>query len=690
MHSADLNKFGNGPVDFDHRRSVVADDFLGDRLPERLGKGPVERRRMTDFLCLLICIAFLVFFVIFAFIYGFWNNYKMLTKPMDSDARICGQDDPVKNFPYLYVFKFEKNYRSVCVRDCLKFDYNQIKFNATGTATDYVRPLYYENYTTAVPRSYLTGKGSGSKSTSFEYDDDFAAGYFTKADFNAYRQRLSLDCVPNTDVTSCVQNVGDGINYYDSRPYTLNVCFPLSPKIMRRMAFFGDISAGVLTDWHAARWMIFASMLTALLLGALFLYLSSFFIGWLIWVMIGVFVLLAIATGIVCWMIAFGDYTSWLQSRNYKPYLVKKYSDLNNQKWWMFFAGLFCFIVAGSVAFLTWVHRKSVKQAAAILQYAATVILKHPQLVVLAIVCFVLQVVVIFLGIWILLGIYTSGTLNRDSTAGEPIPSFSIGFFRWVFIIITLIAIYWIVNFINNFADFISSATAVNFYFQRPGRFLNAAKDTVTYHLGSVALASTFLGPVTLLQLVFGWLFDLMTATGLEGNPNAAQKFMGKVCVCFIYPYKKFILRLNETGFAMVYLASCDYCQASKEVYYMFLSYVNKVGKLDLVACMYKLAVALTVAIANASLYYWIFVGSDYYVRNINNAFLPTVLIFFVTLLITLIFLNIYTTVAQASVLCYLVQLDAGLVPQNAQLNALIQRAEMGDAAGANRYTPIA
>ncbi len=690
MNTADLNKFGNGPVDFDHRRSVISDNFLGDRLPERLGKGPVERRKFTDFLCLLICLVFLLFFIVFAFVYGFWNDYKLLTKPMDSDARICGEDDPVKNYPYLYIFKFDKNYRSVCVANCLKFDYNQMKYNGTGQATEYIRPLYYENYTTVVPRAYLKGKGSGSsKNSNFDYDDDFAAGYYTKEDFDNYTQRQELDCVPNSDVKSCAQNKSDGIHYYDSRPYTLNICFPLSPKIMKHMSFFGDISAGVLTDWHAARWMIFLAMLFALVLGAVFLFLSSYFISWLIWVMIAFFIIIAIVTGIVCWIIAFGDYTEWLQSKNYKPYLVKKYSDLHNQKWWMFFAGLFCFIVGFSVAFVTFVHRKSVRQASAILRHAVSVILKNPQLVLLALLCFALQVVVIYIGIWILIGIYTSGTMERDATEGEPIPNFSIGFFRWLFVIITIIAIYWIINFINNFADFISAATAVNMYFGRPKRFMTAFTDTCRYHLGSVALASTFLAPVSFLQLVFGWLFDLMTATGLEGDPNAAQKFLGKVCICFVYPYKKWILRVNETGFAMVYLASCDFCPASKEVYYLFLSYANKIGKLDLVTVLYKLAVTLTVALVNASIFYWCFVGFDHFIRNINNPFLPTLLIFFLTLVITLIFMNIYTTVAQASVLSYLIQIDVGLVPQNAELNALIQKAEMGSAGDANRYNPL-
>lgn len=118
---------------------------------------------------------------------------------------------------------------------------------------------------------------------------------------------------------------------------------------------------------------------------------------------------------------------------------------------------------------------------------------------IIAAACFVLQIFVIFLGIWILIGIYTSGSMQKDALAGEPLPQFSIGFFRWVYVLITFFSIYWIVNFINNFADFITAATTVNFYFNKPGRLMTAVRDTVRFHLGSVALGSLVLAPVTFL-----------------------------------------------------------------------------------------------------------------------------------------------------------------------------------------------
>lgn len=672
-----LSPLDQGPILFEQRRSLDDDRFLGDRIPERLGNGPVNKRRITDKFCLVGCCAFLLFFIAIIITYSFKNNYRLLQKPLDSDARICGQDAVVKDYPYLYIFKFERNYRSVCVKECLKFDYNQIKYNPKGTNTSQIKPLYYESYSKVVPSSYLyinkdQSSSSAAKTSKFDYDKDFAAGYFTQQDFDDYRSRLTLDCVTNTDVTSCKFNPKDGIHYYDSRPYALNICFPLSQNIMRNMGFFGDISAGFFTDVSAAWWMILLSMLTALFVGIALLYLSSYAIKWLIWVQFTVFILIALFVGVCCWIIAFGDYSSYLKSKNWKPEYIKQYSQLNNSKWEMILAGLGLFILAICVGLFLAFNVSSVSQAAIVLRHGVTILVKNIEVVLFCIFAFLFQVITLFLSLWGLVGIYTSGTQVKDDVAGEPIADFNRGFWRWSLIVILLIATYWILNFINNFADFVTSGSVINYYFSRKPCFLNAVRETSVYHLGSVALASLILFPVTILQLVFGWVYDLMTATGLEGQANAAQEFAGKVCCCIIYPYKKFILRVNENAFGMVYLSSADFCPSSKEVYYLFLTYSQKIGRLEMVSLLYKAAVAISIALLNAFIFYLCFTYFTVFIRDINNPFLPTFVIFLSTLLIITVMLNTFTTATNSTVLSYLIEVDVGRNPRDAALDQTI------------------
>ena len=685
--SFDVTKIQNGPITFEHRRSLLDDPFTGDRLPERLGTGPVERKRVTDVIFMVICLVFLFIFIVFGIIYGVWNNYNLITKPMDSDARICGLDGPVKDHKFLMLFKFDRNYRSVCVRKCPVFDYNQIKYNANGTNMSIIQPLYYENYTSVVRRPYTFGYGeSDGRNSNFDYDPDFASGYFSAEDFNSYRDNFNLDCVPNTDITSCKHNPLDGINLYDARPYTLNICFPLSPKIMRRLQLFGDMSAGFYADIASAKWLILLSMISALLLGILFLFLSSFFISWLIWVMLVVFVLVAVTTGIMCWIVAFGNYSSLLSSRNYSPYLVKQYGQLHESKWQMIITGIVMFGLATSVVLFAIFNIKSIKQASSILKFTVTLIAKNIYLVILGIVCFVLQVLVFFLALWILVGIYTSGDLVRDSIVGEPIPRFDLGFFRWCWGILTILSTYWIFCFINNFADFVAAASTVNFYFNKRNGFFSAIIDAFKFHFGSIAFASLVMPPISLLQFCFGWLFDLLTATGNEGEANAAQNIGSKICICFVYPYRRWILRSTEAAFGMVHMASADFWVCSKETYYLFLAYSNKIGKIDLVVNLYKLVVVITISIINASIFSGI-MSINYYVRSINNPFIPTVTIFFTTLIITLLFMNIYATVTQAAILCHLIETDTGRMPRNQELSVAMQQSELAN--GLNIYDPL-
>ena len=94
-------------------------------------KLPVKERGMTDCLCLilflLVCIV-----MIASTVYILVNSdAERLTRLYDSSGNDCGTGD-VKDYPFLYMQTFKKPFRSVCVKECPKFDYNEIRFNSDG------------------------------------------------------------------------------------------------------------------------------------------------------------------------------------------------------------------------------------------------------------------------------------------------------------------------------------------------------------------------------------------------------------------------------------------------------------------------------------------------------------------------------------------------------------------------------
>lgn len=69
----------------------------------KIDNGLVSSRGMTDCLCLLVFIGFfvaLVFIVLYSITYG---KLRDLVAPVDADLKMCGIDEPVKEYTYLYL-----------------------------------------------------------------------------------------------------------------------------------------------------------------------------------------------------------------------------------------------------------------------------------------------------------------------------------------------------------------------------------------------------------------------------------------------------------------------------------------------------------------------------------------------------------------------------------------------------------
>jgi hypothetical protein len=69
-------------------------------------------------------------------IWGFTNsNADDYKKIYDSSGNACGFDK-TKDYPVLYVQNFSSPYKTVCIKQCLHFDYNAIKYNLPYSPDD--------------------------------------------------------------------------------------------------------------------------------------------------------------------------------------------------------------------------------------------------------------------------------------------------------------------------------------------------------------------------------------------------------------------------------------------------------------------------------------------------------------------------------------------------------------------------
>lgn len=657
------------PVQLENRKSNLDDGYLGDRLPLRLGDGPVHRKRGTDTFCLVLFgVLFLgLVAMILTFTIGGNNSHK-ISKPLDSEARICG--DEVKGYPYLYMFKFEANYRSVCVKNCPKFDYNQIKYNSDGKIKDNIEPLYFENYGQKVPSSYTYSQNK--KSDPFAYDPQFASGYFTEAQFEDYRSQFGVECSANKDVPECKHDPGKGQSLYDSRMIAMNICTPLLSGFMRRVSFLGDISKSFTQTVSDVWWMYILAVVSALLFTALFTLATSHFVSGLIWGFGLILFALFLSLGITVSVFAFDDNSSYFMKRKYDPDFVNLVAEMKRKWYYSVIVGFLLIIFSIIIIYNLLAHSKSISKCSKLLGEAGRQLLFKFHLAVFALICFVLQLATIFLAVWLVLCIYTSGSEVRDAEKGSPYLEFRLGFWRILLLVVTLFSCWWMFCFWNNLSDFLASGVTVDKYFNTQKNFFATLGDVATHNLGTVSLCSLIMPPISVLQFCLGWLFDAFTATGLEGDPNLAQVAASKVCICFIWPYKKFILRMQESGYAMVYMASSDFCPSSKETYYLFLGYSDKIGQLDFVLTLYKIFMALGISILNATLFFYLFKDIGHFQSRVSSPMLMGVAVLLLTMILVVVFLNILTTVVQTLALCVLVQHDTGKTVTNTELRSLL------------------
>lgn len=128
--------------------------YKGKPFPGQYGKrGPRDSDSCTDILCIFVFLFYIGIMITLVINLRSSAHIEDLRELMDSEGNKCGVSKGFEEYKSLYFFKFSAPYKSTCVKECPKFDYNQIKFNSTGTAQRPITPLYFSNFSSFVKES---------------------------------------------------------------------------------------------------------------------------------------------------------------------------------------------------------------------------------------------------------------------------------------------------------------------------------------------------------------------------------------------------------------------------------------------------------------------------------------------------------------------------------------------------------
>lgn len=97
-------------------------DFKGDRLDDKYGDGPEEKRGCTDVFCCLLFLVFLGGLGYVASIAFTTGRPEYLVYPFDSAGSQCGYTSGYESYPYIYITSYNLKLEFVCVASCPNVD----------------------------------------------------------------------------------------------------------------------------------------------------------------------------------------------------------------------------------------------------------------------------------------------------------------------------------------------------------------------------------------------------------------------------------------------------------------------------------------------------------------------------------------------------------------------------------------
>lgn len=685
-HDNEREDFSKSYMLPDARKKRV--DSLGEKyqIPEFWGdKLPVKIRKCTDICCLIIFVIVVVLMFITTIIILTSTNPTDLYKLYDSSGNDCGVGD-AKDYPLLYMQTFKSPYKSVCVKSCPSYDYNQMKYNATGALS---RPVH-EGEDSDYSRAYIKASSTlgfevfdqsfaGKSSTHsikmdnaeiFGFDSGFANSFYTAAGWESYLSRMHVDCFPNQEFANC-EYKKNTFWVYDSYPVLGLMCAPLHPK---PALFFYKISSkinhGMIGDLLDSKWLFLYTGLIAILVSIVFLALTQFCGKFIVWI-------IGIATALLFILLGIGVFVTYHHDgplHDKANHLKIKYlSFLLAHKILFHFLAVVFILIGIYIIYVLISKRKDINLALPLLEIAAKSSLRNFLLIFVGFMVIVLQALFILVELYVILRLFTMGKEQNDREHGSPFVDYDLGFVSIMLLILHVFGSYWVLVWLNNFNDFINSAVTVNYYFGTKLNNLNIFCHSLGHNAGSVAWTIVIL-PTLIIKTVF-WPFKWCFTTE---HPNKLQKKVNSscngCCVCYEYLFDS----ICENYMAITYMGSENFLIATRRYFFLTQKYLAEHQTVSFLGFLYSILARCGIAILSGYFGILIYRSNQELQQNVKYVGIVFMILFVISFFIASLFINLLSTAYDTVLICYLAEFN--LFEQSKSQYTLQAREDIKDA----------
>lgn len=215
--------------------------------------------------------------------------------------------------------------------------------------------------------------------------------------------------------------------------------------------------------------------------------------------------------------------------------------------------------------------------------------------------------------------------------------------------------IYWVLIFLNNFNDYITTAVAINYFFEdqfaKEITSIHIFCHVLSHNIGTIAWSIVLL-PALLIKIPFFWLNRWLSANE-GGFARCINMILCPCCWCF----EKFIDRFDEGYFAISYLGSLDFWSSTSIIYYLKESKAANdtiIQAFDL-GMIFQLVTKLMISFYTLSWGKSMYETNLAYQQNIDYPGTIFFIIFVIGFIIGSLFVNLFSTTYESLLICYLV-----------------------------------
>ncbi|XP_067057187.1 choline transporter-like protein 4 isoform X1 [Acropora muricata] len=643
-------------------------------------RGPIADRSCTDIICCLLFVAYIVGMIVVGVIAFKEGDPDRLLSPTDSNGNTCGKGD-YKDKKFLLFFDI-----STCVTkggSLAEF----VSFPSCPTPQVCVSSCPKENQlgTSPEPSDMVCKEGVGevTKDNKFEFvRQGKCAPYYLASSAVLYR------CIP-TLVGTLLAN-GTAVQNRDGQNVTKGAVeggikglqFLLNAQNFGR-SVFEDIKA----VWY---WLLIGMILT-LVLGFIYIVITRWITGLLVWLSILLVFALLIA-GMYC---CYSKYKFLQDSGTSQDFQLKFTFDLdvykNSKETWLVL-GIFLAVVFVILFLIVLVLRKRIVLAVKVIKEASKAVGEIKTSLFFPIVTWLLQLVLFawFLAVAVYLVTngtpvfkvidalkvdpynLTNGTDCNPKTFENQFPNTSAscvmaGLEENVHLlrmqIFHLFGWFWIMNFIIALGQCVLAGAFASWYFtyQKPDDIpalpiISSFWRTLRYHTGSLAFGAAIIAIVQLIRAILEYIDAKLKEYGQD---NKVIKFILCCCKCCFWCLEKILKFLNKNAYIVIAIHGKNFCSSAREAFKLLLENVLRVAAINSVTTfllfMGKLVVVGIVGVAS---FFWFGQLNKDDPTTLQFSVVPTILMVIFAYAVSVLFFDVYDMAIDTVFLCVMIDLD--------------------------------